>query len=164
MSCRDRFNPQLCPSIESLIVRNWLKHSLPTNSIVQSPADEKQNAIGWQKIFHTIAYDQWLYRGREWRTKMISARHFCSRSVMSASRKWTRKPKKRSNLSLWADLLGKFCDKKFISTLHKNNSFVQRLQNFKLHQVIWSIWSMTPILQLTQFSTKKIWKKIQINK
>ena len=30
---------------------------------------------------------------------------------------------------LWADLSGKICDKTFISTLHKNYSFVRRLQN-----------------------------------
>ena len=31
--------------------------------------------------------------------------------------------------SPWADLSGKICDKKFISTLHKNHTFVRRLQN-----------------------------------
>ena len=51
----------------TLIVRYWLKHFLPPNSIAQPSADEKQNAIGQQK--------------------------------------------------------------KFISTLHKNYSFVRRLQN-----------------------------------
>merc|ERR1711872_898431 len=66
---------------------------------------------------------------RERRTKLISARHFCSRSPMSPSRKWTRKSEKRYNPSLWADLSGKICDEKFISTLHKNNSFVRRLRN-----------------------------------
>ena len=54
----DRFSLPLFPSIESLIVRYWLKNFLPTNSIVQSPADEKQNAIGRQKMFQPIAYDQ----------------------------------------------------------------------------------------------------------
>ena len=65
MSCRDRFSPLLSPSIESLIVRYWLKHSLPTNSIAQSLADEKRNAIGQQKMFQPIAYDQWLCRRKE---------------------------------------------------------------------------------------------------
>ena len=129
MSCRDQFSPPLSPSTESLIIRYWLKHFLPTNSIAQSPADVKQNAIGQQKMFQPIAYDQVLYRRRERRTKLISARHFCSRSPMSPSRKWTRKSEKRYNPSLWADLSGKICDKKFIPTLHKNNSFVRRLQN-----------------------------------
>ena len=51
---------------------------LPTNSIAQSPANEKQNAIGRQKMFQPIAYDQWLYRRREsgglnWSRKDISA-------------------------------------------------------------------------------------------
>ena len=54
----DRFSLPLSPSKESLIVRYWLKHFLPTNSIAQSPADEKQNAIGQQKMFQPIAYDQ----------------------------------------------------------------------------------------------------------
>ena len=80
-------------------------------------------------MFQPIAYDQWLYRRRERRTKPISARHFCSRSPMSPSRKWTRKSEKRYNPYLWADLSGKICDKTFISTLHKNYSFVRRLQN-----------------------------------
>ena len=74
-------------------------------------------------------YDQWFCRRRERRTKTISARHFCFRSPMSLSRKWTRKSEKRYNPSLWADLSRRICDKKFISTLHKNNSFVRRLQN-----------------------------------
>merc|ERR1711872_38301 len=66
---------------------------------------------------------------RERRTKPISARHFCSRSPMSPSRKWTRKSEKRYNPYLWTDLSGKICDKTFISTLQKNYSFVRRLQN-----------------------------------
>ena len=78
MSCRDQFSPPLSPSIESLIVRYWLKHFLPTNSIAQSPADEKQNAIGQQKMFQPIAYDQWLCRRKEsrglnWSRQDISA-------------------------------------------------------------------------------------------
>ena len=140
MSCRDQFSPLLSPPIEYLIIRYWLKHFLLTNSILflicwdcgsghGSPKREKQNAIGQQKMYQPIAYDQWLYRKREQRAKLISASHFCSRSPMSPSRKWTRKPKKRSNPSLWADHSGKICDKKFISTLHKNYSFVRRLQN-----------------------------------
>ena len=49
---------------------------------------------------------------------------------MSPSREWTRKSKKRYNPSIWADLSGKICGKKYISTLHKYNSFVRRrLQN-----------------------------------
>ena len=40
------------------ILRYWLKHFLSTNSIAQSPADEKQNAIGQQKMYQPIAYDQ----------------------------------------------------------------------------------------------------------
>ena len=44
-------------STESLIVRYWLKHFLPTNSVAQSPADEKRNAIGQQKMLQPIAYD-----------------------------------------------------------------------------------------------------------
>ena len=51
------------------------------NCIAQSPANEKQNAIGRQKMFQPIAYDQRLYRRREWRTKTVSARHFYSRSM-----------------------------------------------------------------------------------
>ena len=129
MSCRDQFGPPLSPSTESLIVRYWLKHFLLTNSILFLVCRWLRNVIGRQKMFQPIAYDQVLYRRREQRTKLISARHFCSRSPMSPSRKWTRKSEKRYNPSLWADLSGKICDKKFISTLHKNNSFVRRLQN-----------------------------------
>ena len=111
---------------------NFLSQIFPERSAHRDgyrPLSEKQIAIGRQKMFQPITYDQVLYRRRERRTKLISARHFCSRSPMSPSRKWTRKSEKRYNPSLWADLSGKICDKKFISTLHKNNSFVRRLQN-----------------------------------
>ena len=36
----DRFSLLLSPSIESLIVRYWLGHFLPTNSIAQSSVDQ----------------------------------------------------------------------------------------------------------------------------
>ena len=65
MSFRDHFSPLLSPSIGFLIVHYWVKHFLPTNSIAQSPADEKLDAIGQQKIFQPIAYDQWLCRRKE---------------------------------------------------------------------------------------------------
>ena len=46
-------------SLSLFLQSHWpLKHFLPTNSIAQSPADEKQNAIGRQKMFQPIAYDQ----------------------------------------------------------------------------------------------------------
>ena len=42
------------PSIEQLIIRYWLKHFLPTNSIAQSLADEKRNAIGQHPLMKYI--------------------------------------------------------------------------------------------------------------
>ena len=48
----DRFSLPLSPSIESLIVRYWLKHFLPINSIAQSSADEEQNINNSHQYSH----------------------------------------------------------------------------------------------------------------
>ena len=58
----DRTDPTTRRSFEGA-ARNYnsyggLKHFLPTNSIAQSPTDEKQNAIGRQKMFEPIVFDQ----------------------------------------------------------------------------------------------------------
>ena len=74
----DRFRLLLSPSIESLIVHYWLKHFLLTNSILFLICWWLRNAIGRQKMFQPIAYDQVLYRRREsgglnWSWQDISA-------------------------------------------------------------------------------------------